>query len=1120
MLNQRRLEDEEEPPPPQWETIYVSIVLALMFVVLFMDKFGPDAIMMTVLTLMLAPGIITVTEALAGFSSSGLWTVMVLFVIAEALNKTGAFGWYMTKLLGKPKTIASAQLRLMLPITVVSAFLNNSPIVVVMIPIVQQWAIQARLDIRQLLIPLSWATILGGTITLIGTSTNLVVLGQYDKAFPDGEPITLFDISVYGVPNALMGLSYILLACPFILGRGRKGAKAAGTDDPILLGAKVSPWSPAAGRSVQRSGLRDSGGIYLVSVVRAQTGHVHRAVSGEFILNVGDVLYFTGLVESFGDFCSEHGLEVLTNETSNDGEGRPVERSVESGDGVVAMTVDADAHMPTTVQANDVPIGVTRESLLQASRGDRLRCLAIMSDLVRGYTPPTSEEAGPYHRVNFVALGQDPPQVVVEYSENDNLVCVGINCSDRQGLLLDISKALLRLNLQLKNTEARVVDDRSISIWRCESVLTEGAARELRVTDLEEVWTVLIALLSPDSGVQAIKQRGLRVIRAQVTKDSRLVDKSAGDSDVKFRAWYRAAIVAVQQADGQGQNTTNLTAVKFKQGDVLILQVSDDSPLLRTPTVDENVANKASTAPRHTSSLMSSFIGRSVDSNSDAATLEVDAEAGTSGSHDEDRAAWDDLQVLSHLADASEGDAPDSNPNSATPEFLAAMRVSGKAGWIGKTAKEVGFNTLHNLVLVDIERPSYASLHGSDFEGSVSSDKRSLQTIPPDAPLEAGDVLWFSGQASAIGNLRKIPGLVSYEHDEVKKLNEKVHDRRLVQAVVARMGPLVGKTIKEARFRTRYGAAVISVQREGKRVHELPSKIKLQAGDVLLLEAGPSFLGRNPQDDAAFALLSEVKDSAPPRLRLLIPTIVIVVAAIVVYVAGVTSLLVSMLVAAILLVLIGVISEQEARQSLNWTIFVTIGAAFGISSGLVNSGVAPGIAAFIVRIGNASGLGNAGVIAGIYFTTVLVGNALTSNATAALIFPIAMEAASQTGVDPKLMSFALMLAASANFMSPYAYTTNLLVFGPGKYKYKDFLFFGTPLQLVLWISATAILTVSPWYNSWIVSAAVFAGVTFVRVLYASLKSWCGDKAEAEPLTANLQSGAVNVHGTASEYGSF
>jgi uncharacterized protein with PhoU and TrkA domain len=112
----------------------------------------------------------------------------------------------------------------------------------------------------------------------------------------------------------------------------------------------------------------------------------------------------------------------------------------------------------------------------------------------------------------------------------------------------------------------------------------------------------------------------------------------------------------------------------------------------------------------------------------------------------------------------------------------------------------------------------------------------------------------------------------------VKKINAKVHDRRLVEAVIARRGPLVGKTVKQVRFRTRYGAAVISVYRDGDKIHEHPGLIRLQAGDVLLLEAGPTFIKGNADRDRAFTLLAEVEDSAPPRLQLLIPAIVITVA--------------------------------------------------------------------------------------------------------------------------------------------------------------------------------------------------------------------------------------------------
>jgi K+/H+ antiporter YhaU regulatory subunit KhtT len=117
-------------------------------------------------------------------------------------------------------------------------------------------------------------------------------------------------------------------------------------------------------------------------------------------------------------------------------------------------------------------------------------------------------------------------------------------------------------------------------------------------------------------------------------------------------------------------------------------------------------------------------------------------------------------------------------------------------------------------------------------------------TVALSEPLQLGDLLWYTGTSSSIGELRKIPGLVSSQADEVDKIGGKVFDRRIVQAVISRQGFLVGKTIKEVRFRTLYGAAVIAVHREGKRVHDHPGNVKLHAGDVLLLEAGPSFMSK------------------------------------------------------------------------------------------------------------------------------------------------------------------------------------------------------------------------------------------------------------------------------------
>jgi hypothetical protein len=188
---------------------------------------------------------------------------------------------------------------------------------------------------------------------------------------------------------------------------------------------------------------------------------------------------------------------------------------------------------------------------------------------------------------------------------------------------------------------------------------------------------------------------------------------------------------------------------------------------------------------------------------------------------------------------------------------------------------------LPGVFLVSIDRPDDATQPNVDPKTDALSTRTNepvFTAITPETPLQDGDVLWFAGGAQSVGDLRKIPGLVSAEDKEVKKINAKVHDRRLVEAVIARRGPLVGKTVKQVRFRTRYGAAVISVHRDGDKVHEHPGLIRLQAGDVLLLEAGPTFIKGNADRDKAFSLLVEVEDSAPPRLRLLIPAIVITVA--------------------------------------------------------------------------------------------------------------------------------------------------------------------------------------------------------------------------------------------------
>lgn len=414
---------------------------------------------------------------------------------------------------------------------------------------------------------------------------------------------------------------------------------------------------------------------------------------------------------------------------------------------------------------------------------------------------------------------------------------------------------------------------------------------------------------------------------------------------------------------------------------------------------------------------------------------------------------WNDLAVVfPERVQSKDLKGDEAEPDSVfNKEFLTAMEISPKSGLVNASVQYHGLDKLPGVFLVSIERTSSQAISGSgkkplmvsndqieEILEQVTDDPLTVDSrmiaVSKDEPLKEGDVLWFSGTAQAIGDLRKIPGLKSYVSDEVKKINEKVHDRRLVQAVVARRTKLIGKTVKEIKFRTRFGAAVIAVHREGKRVHEHPGKIKLQAGDVLLLEAGPTFVKQNADKDNSFALLSEVEDSKPPRLKLLIPALIITVTMLAVYTAGVASLLVCSLVASMLMVCIGILSQQEVRDAINWDVYVTIACAFGIGTALTKSGVAGGIADGLVSLGQAIGIGDAGLFGGVYFATFLISNVVTNNAAAALLFPVAMDAAETMNIDKKLMAYIVMLGASASFMTPFGYTTNLLVYGPGGYK--------------------------------------------------------------------------------------
>ena len=199
-----------------FEIIFVLVGLIGMLVALIMDKMRPGIVLLSLVVVFMAAGIITPKQMVAGFSNRGMITVALLFLVSEGVRQSGALATVIKKLLPERKmSVTQAQLRLLPVVSAFSAFLNNTPVVVIFAPIVKNWAKKVGLSCTKFLIPLSYATILGGLCTLIGTSTNLVVHGMMiDRGLPG---LKMFDLAFIGIPITIVGLLFILLTSKKLL---------------------------------------------------------------------------------------------------------------------------------------------------------------------------------------------------------------------------------------------------------------------------------------------------------------------------------------------------------------------------------------------------------------------------------------------------------------------------------------------------------------------------------------------------------------------------------------------------------------------------------------------------------------------------------------------------------------------------------------------------------------------------------------------------------------------------------------------------------------------------------------------------------------------------------------
>lgn len=292
-----------------WEAWLTCAVVVAMIVALARGTASADAVLLSAATILAAMRILSERflaprDVASALGNEGLVMVAVLFVVAAGLTHTGGSTRISAPLLGRPRTLVGAQLRMMLPVTAVSAFLNNTTVVATFLPVVQDWARINRLDLSRLLMPLSYAAVLGGICTLIGTSTNIVVQGlMIDAGLP---AMDMFTLAPVGIPIAIGGVIYVLLASRVLLPARQAAVERLANPREYTVEMEVERGSPLDGISIEKAGLRHLPGLFLAEVHRAD--QVEPAVAPDFVLRGGDRLAFVGLVQSVADLTNVRGL--------------------------------------------------------------------------------------------------------------------------------------------------------------------------------------------------------------------------------------------------------------------------------------------------------------------------------------------------------------------------------------------------------------------------------------------------------------------------------------------------------------------------------------------------------------------------------------------------------------------------------------------------------------------------------------------------------------------------------------------------------------------------------------------------------------------------------------------
>jgi di/tricarboxylate transporter len=367
-------------------------------------------------------------------------------------------------------------------------------------------------------------------------------------------------------------------------------------------------------------------------------------------------------------------------------------------------------------------------------------------------------------------------------------------------------------------------------------------------------------------------------------------------------------------------------------------------------------------------------------------------------------------------------------------EYIAEVVLLRDAASIGHTIKDAAIAKEIDIAILAIERNDEA-----------------IPVPSPDFVLQEGDVLRVRCDLEKFKKIQARSGVVFKSQFKWSDEAVEASDIKLVEAVVAPGSEFVGKSLNDLQFYERFGVTVLAIRHRGKLMRLRISDTKLSAGDAMLLEVRADRFQQLRQNPS-FVIISEIEQPVY-RKRKIIPALLIVVGVVLSATLGIAPIVVSSIIGAILLVLVGCLTMDEAYQAVQWRIIFLLAGVLSLEAAMESSGAAPLISGTLISLVSKWG-GLVALLSAFYLLTVVFTEMMSNNATAALLTPIAIATANALQVSPRPFLVAVMFAASASFMTPVGYQTNTLIYGPGQYRFKDFLRVGTPLNLIFWVLAT------------------------------------------------------------------